>query len=163
VKHFYKATGYAAGFSIVVIAVAILIQVGGRLMGLNFFGLVEVSTYAMVAATFIALPYTLRTGGHIRVSLLLSSLTGGPRKVSEIACYALTLAFVAYFFYYALDLTLLSYSRGARSQGMLSTPLWIPQGIMTAGILFFGIALVDGLVRLVQGRMELKESQPESL
>ncbi len=149
---FYKSTGYAAGVAIGIIAIAILVQIIGRLTGVNLIGLVELSTYAMVAATFLGLPYTFRTAGHIRVELVIERTGGRTRGTLEAATYLLTLAFIGYFTFYTIDLALASYSRGARSQGMLSAPLWIPQGFMALGLVLFMIAIIDGLVRLLRGQ-----------
>lgn len=158
----YKAAGYAAGAAIVAIAVAILAQIGGRLLGYNLFGMVEVATYAMVAATFLALPYTLATGGHIRILFVVAPLRPRPRRAVEIACYVVTLAFAAYFFYYCADLTLDSWRRGARAQGMLAAPLWIPQSLMALGILLFGLALLHRLIGLVRGTVAPQTEESEA-
>ena len=158
---FARATGYAAGIAIVAIAAAILAQIIGRLFGVNLFGMVEVATYAMVAATFIALPYTLVTGGHIRILFVVAPLRPGPRRWVEVGCHALALAFVVYFFYYCADLTLDSYRKGARAQGMLAAPLWVPQSLMTLGILLFALALLHGLVGLVRGTVTPQTQESE--
>jgi len=163
ISSFYKATGYIAGMAVIAIAVAILLQVVGRLFGVNLIGLVEVATYAMVAATFIALPYTLRTGGHIRIRVAIEGLSGRPRWLVEVACYGVAILFVAYFSYYALDLTVDSLRRGARSQGMMAVPLWIPQALMTCGLVLFLLAFVHGFVQVLQGRMDLDEGETEAL
>jgi TRAP-type C4-dicarboxylate transport system permease small subunit len=160
---FYKATGYIAGVAVLAIAGAILVQVVGRLMGVNLFGLVEVATYAMVAATFIALPYTLRTGGHIRIRVAVDRLRGRPRWLVEIACYAVAIFFVVYFSYYAFDLTIDSLKRGARSQGMIAAPLWIPQALMSCGLVLFLVALVHSFIQVLRGRMDLAEGETEAL
>ena len=159
---FYKATGYAAGIAIVTIAVAILAQIVGRLLGYNLFGMVELSTFAMVAATFIALPYTLATGGHIRILFVVAPLRSRPRRWVEVACYAITLLFVLYFLYYCGDLTVDSFRRGARSQGMLSAPLWIPQALMTFGILLFALALAHGVIGLMRGTAAPQTQESEA-
>lgn len=147
---FYVLCGYTAGIFILVIAAAILIQIVGRALGANLFGLIEISTYAMVGATFVALPYTLQTGGHIRVHLIVGLLRGRPRRTVDLAGAAIAFCFAVIFLYYAVDLTLDSYQRSARSQGMLAAPIWIPQAFMTCGIGLFAIAIFDHLVRLVR-------------
>lgn len=160
---YYRASGYAAGAAVLLIAVAILVQVVGRLFGVNLFGLVEVATYAMVAATFLALPYTLRTRGHIRITLLIARLRGPARRRTEIVCFAVGLAFTLYFLYYSIDLTWASFSKGARSQGMLAVPLWIPQTLMTLGLLAFAGALGHGLVEVLRGEIDLHTEDAEAL
>lgn len=160
---FYRLSGYAAGVAVLLIAVAILVQVVGRLFGINLFGLVEVATYSMVAATFLALPYTLRTRGHIRIALLIAKLQGQPRRGVEVACYAIGFAFAAYYAFYCADLTVASFVKGARSQGMLSAPLWVPQSLMTLGIVAFALALLHGLVEVLRGKVDLRQEDSEAL
>ncbi|TAK84107.1 MAG: TRAP transporter small permease [Betaproteobacteria bacterium] len=162
-SHFYKVTGYAAGAAIVVIAVVILAQIVLRMFDINFAGGVEIATYAMIVATFVALPYTLMTGGHIRVMVGIESLPRPAQRLAQVACYLVALAFVAIFFYYFLEMTRDSFARGARSQGLLAAPIWVPQSIVTAGILLFGVALVHGLIGILRGRPIVPETSVENL
>ena len=160
---FYKATGYASGLAVLAIAVAILVQVAARLVGYNLFGMVEIATYLMVAATFLALPYTLRTRGHIRILIFVGSLQGRSRISIEVLCHLLGVAFVAYFLWYSIDQTVDSFLRSSRSQGMLSAPLWVPQMVMSLGILLFAVALAHGLIDVLRGRVDLHQEDSEAL
>lgn len=160
---FYKITGYAAGAAIVAIAVLILLQIILRMFGVNFIGGVELATYAMITASFIALPYTLRTQGHIRVQLGINLLPGRARCLAELGCHLIALIFVAIFFYYCFEMTRDSYARTARSQGMLAAPIWIPQAIVTSGILLFGAALVHSLIAVLRGDRIESETATDNL
>lgn len=66
----------------VLLALAVMIicyMIVRRTLGYSSFWEVEASIYLTVAATFLASPYTLRTGGHVSVDLLPGLLPAGAR------------------------------------------------------------------------------------
>src|SRR4051794_23834160 len=73
----YELSGCLAGLCLVAIAVLVLAQIVGRLLGILVPSADDFAGYAMGASVFLALAHTLRAGGHIRVSLIIDRL--GPR------------------------------------------------------------------------------------
>ena len=106
----------------------------------------------MAAAGFLALAHTFKRNEHIRVTLLLASLHGRPRRVLErwaLAAGALLAGLAAY---YSCRLSWQSYLFHDVSTGNDATPLWIPQLAMAVGSVILTIAIVDDLVLDVRGR-----------
>ncbi len=67
--------GLFAGFAIASMALLITLDVILRNLGLtNFPWLLEVSEYILYISTFMAAPWVLRLGSHVRVDLLLESV-----------------------------------------------------------------------------------------
>lgn len=76
----YVISGFCSGLLLVVLCCMILYSVIGRLFGLYLGGVNDLAGYVMATSTFLALSYTFRTNGHIRVALLLNSATGPLRR-----------------------------------------------------------------------------------
>ena len=65
------------------IGVLIVTSVIARLFGSYLPGLNQYAGYAMAASSLLALAYTFRAGGHIRVSLVLTRLHGRARWLAK--------------------------------------------------------------------------------
>lgn len=66
-----RAMAYLAGFAILVIALMQVVEIALRnLMGISLTFVWEYAAYMHIAAIFMGLAFTLRTGGHIQVTLL---------------------------------------------------------------------------------------------
>lgn len=151
----YTACGYAAALFMVVLAVLILTSIISRLVGVYVAGVNTFSGYAMAAASYLALAYTFREKGHIRVGLLLTKLRGRRRWLAELWCLALASLFSGYLAFYLVKMTYVSWRFEERSEGADATLLWIPQSAMAFGAVILAVAVIHALVRvLTSGRVE---------
>jgi hypothetical protein len=82
----YAAGIILAAIFMVLIAGLTLAQVIGRLFGIVIPDAGDIAGYCMAGATFLALAHTFRSGGHIRVNLLLTHVPRGTRRVLEVWC-----------------------------------------------------------------------------
>ena len=151
----YGAALVAACTAMVIIALLVLAQVlgrvvdralvmaGGSALGLQVPSLAEFGGFLFVAATMLALPATLRAGGHVRVTLALK--LGGPRLQRALTVFVTVVALgLAVFATLAIGGRAAdSLAMGTLSFGMVRVPLWIPQGVMTLGLGLFALALAD--------------------
>lgn len=81
----------AVGISILlIITLLLVVNVLLRFVGGNIQGIVELVSYGLLACIMLALPYTHRTAGHIRITLIVSRF--GPRfaRVFYLAAQAIT-------------------------------------------------------------------------
>ena len=79
------ACGMIAGFAIVVLAVLITVDVTGRNLGVgNFPWLLEVAEYTIYITTFLAAPWVLRLGAHVRVDLVIQAVPASAGKILEL-------------------------------------------------------------------------------
>jgi TRAP-type C4-dicarboxylate transport system permease small subunit len=124
----------------------VLLQIGARLAGAVVSWTAEFAGYAMAASSFLALAFTLKTGGHIRVDLLLVRLPRGGRRVAELACLVLGTAIVGYFAWHSVVMAWQSHAFNEVGQGTFAVPLWIPQSLMALGIVALFVLLLDNLV-----------------
>lgn len=160
----YKASGLLAALFLILICAVVVGQVTlniidrlaslvtGSAIGLVIPGYSSYAGVFLAAASFFALAYTFRHGGHIRVSLVLQALPPGARRGCDIAGTAIAAVFAGYFTWYMGALAVESLSFGDVTPGIVPIPLWLPQAAMTAGLAVLTIALMDDLVRLLRGR-----------
>ncbi len=160
----YVGSGWLSALFILLIAAIVLLQVGanlidviaaavtGQAIGLVVPSYADFAGFFLAAASFLALAYTLRSGGHIRVNLFIRRLSESPRRWIEVWCISAAGACSAFFTWHALRLTIESVEFWDLSPGMIAVPLWIPQLAMTLGLLVLTIALVDELLAVVKGR-----------
>jgi len=151
--YLYAGGAVLAAVFMVAIAALTLFQVVGRLVGAAVPDAGELAGYAMAAAIFLSLAHTFRSGGHIRVNLLLTHVRPGLRRVLEYWCVAVLALLGALFAWFSVGMVIDSYAMGDVSTGMLSVPLWIPQIGMGAGAILFEIAVLEEFVHvIVRGR-----------
>jgi TRAP-type C4-dicarboxylate transport system permease small subunit len=160
----YAASGALSAAFLVAICVIVLAQVACNavdaalpLVGRSPIGLVipsyaEFAGFFLAASSFLALAYTLRAGGHIRVRLLLQRLPAGAQRLAEYWCVCAALFVSAYFAWYCWRLVAESLAYHDMSPGIVPVALWIPQSAMALGLSVLAIAFVDELVGLMRGR-----------
>lgn len=144
----YFAGGVLAAGFMVAILLIIVGQMVTRWTGIAFPGSTDYAGYCMAAASFLAFPYALNAGSHIRVTLVLSRL-GSYQRAGEIWCMAIGTILACYFAWYAVRAVYWSHFLGDISQGQDELPLWIPQLSMAFGGVLLAIAFMDNLISLI--------------
>lgn len=102
--------------------------------------------YLLAAATFLALPWTLRSDGHVRVGLVTSRLPARAAWITELTVLAAAAAFLTFATTYAVLLTAESHRFGDVSTGIVPIRTWVVQLPMCAGLGLLTVALVQSLV-----------------
>ena len=148
----YGACGAGAAACVALIAALVTAQVAGRLAGVLVPGADDLASYALTASSFLGLAYTLRTGGHIRLTLLLNRARPRHRAGLEAASLGAGALVTGYFAWHVVEMTRDAWRFGDMSQGVLPIPLWIPQSVMALGAIVLCIAFVDDLAEVVRGR-----------
>jgi TRAP-type C4-dicarboxylate transport system permease small subunit len=155
----YDGCGLLAALFLIAIGLLVLLSIVSRLMGWTVPGLANYAGYCMAASSFLALAYTLRRGGHIRVSILLQHLDGAKRRAAELWCLGVGFFLAGYFAFYSAKMVRVSIQINDISQGPDATPLWIPQLVMALGTAVLAIALLDRLIDVARGGVIEEEQQ----
>lgn len=148
----YLGGGVLAALCLAAIGLLILVQIAARWFGVIVPAAEEIAGWLMAATTFLALAYTHRAGGHIRVNLVIRSLHPKARRWQEALVIAIALAFAVALAHAAFALVHESWRYGDLASGHLAVPLWIPQLPMALGIALLALALADDLVTTLAGR-----------
>jgi TRAP-type C4-dicarboxylate transport system permease small subunit len=149
---FYAAAGVLAAVLLAVLAVLILIAIISRFVGAYVPGLNAYAGYVMGGSTFLAMAYTFREGGHIRVNILMNSLSGTARWLVQLWCFLAGSVISIFFAFYIVKMTLVSYRFEDLSEGADATPLWIPQALLATGAVVLAISVVHHLARFLLGQ-----------
>ncbi len=120
----------------------------------------EFSSYLMGAAFFLSAGYGLRTGGHVRVTLLSEAVPPTVSRALDFFSTVVGIVVTLYIAYAICDMTYNSYKRDIVSFTPTETPLIIPQGVLALGAVLFFLQMVARFVRLV--RDEPPDVQPGS-
>ena len=148
----YDASAVLGAAAMVLLLIMVLLSIVSRQLGFNVPGIDAYAGYMMAGAGFLALAHTLKRGEHIRVTLLISALRGGPRRGLEIWALAAATLLASLLAAYSCKLAWQSYIFHDISTSNDATPLWLPQLSMAIGSLVFAIAFVDDLVLEIRGR-----------
>lgn len=148
----YAAGAILAAICMVLIALLTLVQILGRLFGVLVLDAGDFAGYAMAGSIFFALAHTLRTGGHIRVNLLLTRLPVRLRHRFEIWCLAVSLTLSGMFAVFSVKMVIDSYTFNDVSTGMVPIPLWIPQLTMAIGAILLAVALLHEFILVLRGK-----------
>jgi TRAP-type C4-dicarboxylate transport system permease small subunit len=101
----------------------------------------EYSSYLMAACFTFGAAMTLRAGGHIRVTLVLSKVSPAVRRRMEVVLAALGVFFCSFLAWSMAYFTWRSFDSGQTSV-MSGTLVWIPQFFITFGIILLTIQFV---------------------
>lgn len=153
----YLGAGWVSAFTILGIALLISAQVllnfATRVAGLPLPSAIpsyaDFSGFMLAAATFLAMPYTFRSGGHIRVSLVTVQLPQLVAHIIEIAALGLAALLAGYTCFFVFRMVQESLHFGDLSNGTIAIPLAIPQSVMALGLTLLVVAIVDSLVQTI--------------
>lgn len=151
-RRLYAACAVLAGCAIVTIALAVMVSIGSRTMGIYVPGTTEIAGYGMAAAGALGLAHTAINHGHIRVDLVLSRLRETPRQRVELAATVASAAAIGFTAWTLYRLVASSHRFGDLSSNSDGLPLWIPQFPLAFGFAMFAVSLVHLTVLSLLGR-----------
>jgi TRAP-type C4-dicarboxylate transport system permease small subunit len=151
-RKLYTLSGLLAGVFLIIICVLIVAQILARQFGTMIPSTDEFAGYSMAASGFLALPYALMRGAHIRVELLFRILPQRSLFAVEVLGNVVGLLIAAYLAWYCALFVLESYEFKEVSSGLLPIPMWIPQIPMVLGTVILVIAMVERLVLVCRGQ-----------
>ncbi len=155
----YDGAAALAAVCMVGLLAMVLLSIAGRQLNFNLPGTDAYAGYLMAAAGFLALAHTLKRGEHIRVTLVLQSLTGAARHALEIWALGAATGLALLSAWYACRLSWVSYQLHDVSTSNDATPLWIPQLSMAVGSVVLAVAFVDEFVLELRGERVVVESE----
>ncbi|WP_312281915.1 TRAP transporter small permease [Oscillibacter sp.] len=119
----------------------------------------EFCRFCWIWSVFISLPYTIRKGNMLRVSVLLDLLSGFLRKVINILVDLVTTGSMALLAVYSVTVVKNVMSSGEASPAML-WPMWIVYIVMLIG---FALGTVRGLQQAIIHVIHFKEKELTTL
>lgn len=150
----YNFAGGLAALLIMAICLLVTAQVTANLitkmfgtsLALTIPSYADFSGYFLAASSFLALSYTFKNEGHIRVLLVRDLL---PKKVANVLnsiVLFIAAATACFMTFYMAFQVLEAHEFGDTSPGIVAIPLYIPQFFVFLGLLIFSISIIDTLV-----------------
>lgn len=137
-----------SALAMLVIVALISIEIGARsLFSSSTLIADEYSGYLMVAVVMLGLSYTFAEGGHIRINILTSRLSGGAARVLDVLVALSALLMCAFFLYHAVLMVYDSFIYDMRADSISETPVYIPQIMVVIGFAFLTLQVAAYLVR----------------
>lgn len=143
--------GYLAGLMIVFGFVLVMMEMIIR----TFFSKTlhvtnEYTAYLTAGVTFLGLAYTLKEGGHIRLSFFHSFLKGKKVIILDIITFVIGIGFFAVITYITGKFAWGSYLIGSRSMQITRTLLWIPQSLLPIGSFVMVLQYIAETIKSVE-------------
>ncbi len=160
--------GMVAGIMMLLGLALVIIEVVIRaLFDMTLYITEEYTAYLMVAITFLALSYTLKEKGHIRLTFLNTVLKGKARLFLDMYAFAMGLSVSILITITTTRLFWDSVVSQTRSMQISETYLAIPQFFIPLGALVlalqFAAELVRAILKMRSGRVEEQEVESSSL
>ncbi|MGB1005823.1 MAG: TRAP transporter small permease subunit [Thalassobaculaceae bacterium] len=147
-----RLSAYLAAFLIVAIAVLILTEIFCRaVLNLSLSFAWEYAAYFMGGAVFLAAAFTLRSGGHVRVSLLSNSVPAKMAKAIDMAATFFAAVIAVYVAYALLAFAWQACASGSTSPTIDEVPLVYPRGVMAVGALLLAVQMIARAVQCLMG------------
>jgi len=155
--------GLVAGLSIGLMALGVTIDVAIRNLGIgNFPWLIEVAEYQLYVATFLATPWVLHQGGHVRVDLLLTALPEKGARVLEAVVDTFGLSISGVLCYYGLAATLDAGNLGSLIFKELVVAEWWVLAVIPATTALLCIEFALRILRVLSGAAKADEEPGKS-
>ncbi len=139
-----------------VILIAMTIMILYEIILRSFFAsstyvLDEFVGYGEAVMTFMSFALALRDGIFIRVNLVTANVGPKVRRALEVASCAVGTVLFSFLGFYILKLAVRNFERGAVSNSLAETPLWIPQGLVFIGVSLLVLQFFALTVRFSMG------------
>ena len=139
-----------SGVAIIAILVIVCAEVVLRQFSRSMQVTDEIGGYLNAAAVFLALGYTLRDGGFIRVELVYDHIKGGLKQAVRWLIVLTGLVYVAALLYFTIIHVYYLYQKDVRAVSVIETPEWIPQTVAIVGLAVLLLQLVAFVVNRVR-------------
>jgi TRAP-type C4-dicarboxylate transport system permease small subunit len=129
----------------------ILAQILARTLGVVIPSSEDFAGWLLSATIFFGLAYTFNSGGHIRVTILLTRMKSLNRRFLELFNLSAAVFISAYLMFYTSYTVYDSFIYEEVTDTYLVMRLWLVQTPMALGSLFLMIAVLDNFIDSIRG------------
>lgn len=145
------ASGVAAAIFLALIGVVIAAQIIARQFGHQIPAADDFAAWSMAGSIFLALPYAMLRGDHIRVTLLMQFLPKKLMPAYETLATLFGFVLCTWAAWNACIFVYESFEYNEVAQGMLRVPMWIPQLCMPIGLVLLAAVVGRRLIACLRG------------
>lgn len=139
----------ASGCILMIVILIVLEILVRSLVGRSTFITEEYSGYLLAWFAFLGMAETLRSDGHVRVSIVITRLGAKKRVMLEIVANAIGLAAFIYLAFYLGLVAFNSWKIGAQSIHLSQTPVFIPQLVPALGSILMAMQFFGQLIESI--------------
>tara|TARA_R110002110_G_scaffold211304_1_gene424010 strand:- start:30568 stop:31095 length:528 start_codon:yes stop_codon:yes gene_type:complete len=148
-ERFYHLVGSLVGISIGLFAVAISLDLVLRLAKLSTLsGMQEIIEYILFAGVFLGAPWVLRSGSHVRVDLVISSLPSNVARVFDRALDLLGLAVCCVLVWFGVLNLQFAFASNSLQMKYFNIPEW---WLLAVFVVSFTLMAFEFLSRIIRG------------
>lgn len=138
------------GLLLVATVIMIVTEIALRnLLGTSLGASTELSGYVLAISASWAFAHSLLLKAHIRIDVVYLQLPQALRAAMDVVALVAFAAFSIVFARAAWSVAAESFSRGSLANTPLETPLWIPQSLWFLGLIWFALAAILLLLRVL--------------
>ena len=112
----------------------------------------------MLCGCFLAISYTQKQKGHVRMDLVLVKLPEQSRFVSEIFAMLVSLFICVIIFWQNVNQTLQAMDMHLATPGLVAYPLWPARMILSIGFLLISLRIIIQIINMLRHKPENSES-----
>ena len=102
----------------------------------------EISVFLLVGATFMTTAYVQSVRGHVGIEAVIGLLPAGVNRVRQLLVDTVSTLFCAFYSCKSWSLFYEAWSEGQTTSSSFGAPLWIPYGLMAAGMTLLTLQLL---------------------
>ena len=141
---------YAGAALLGLLALLIIVDIVGRVIGTPIRGTVELAAMTVASATFLTIPYALRQRGHIRSRIIVSRLPKPLERSLERFTYLLGAAIFLYLAYVSWGAAVSAFVSGSyEGEGALRVPTYPTRWLVVIGSVVMASECLIASVRAV--------------
>lgn len=145
-----RLAGFAGAAMIVGIAALVLAEIVCRnIFNISLTFAWDFSAYMMAGAIFCGAAFTLRSGGHVRVSLLTHNVPPAFAAVIDFVATAFATLISGFLAYSLILFAWQSFVSGRTTSTIDATPLVYPQSLIAFGATLLALQFLARLIRLI--------------
>ena len=146
----YLVMGWICGLELLLLGFFITYQVVARKVGWVQAPATDVmSGYVLAMAATWSFSYSLRSGSHVRIDVMLPFMGTNTRKVADLAALA-AVAFLASITAWKMWVTIINnYERHVVTNDYPLTPLWIPKLVVGIGFSALGFTAIHMMIAVL--------------
>jgi tripartite ATP-independent transporter DctM subunit len=144
-------TGAASALAVLAMACIVCYEVFSRyVLNSPTYWVTEIATYTLVGVTFTGLASAQKAGSHIRVELVLGSVSEPIRDRMILIADWLGLFVAIFAAWQMIAFNYREFVHDTRDWGLLATPQWLPQLPVSIGLVTLALAILADICRLAQ-------------
>lgn len=159
-----QVAAWCSGGLLFLASIMIAVEVVARkAFAFSIGGADELSSYALAISCTWGFSYALFRKSHIRIDVLYCRLPKPVRCTLDFIAHILLGGYIVVLCYFAFFVVHTSVIKHSAANTPLATPLWIPQSLWFAGLLWFGFSIAMILAGTIYHRLHGASTKADAL